>query len=125
MFFQSDEINFLFFVGQLKCCGVSGPSDWKNSSWYKNSDKSELYPESCCKNRAAKCSASPKKDDIYQDVTMTIISSGADYDKTVTRGKTACGVYTPTEHRNDIISCVNSFGDVRYSELELFDQRYH
>lgn len=51
----------------LKCCGVSGPSDWKNSSWYKNSGKSESYPESCCKNPAPKCNASPKKEDIYQD----------------------------------------------------------
>lgn len=76
-FFQLRWWDFLFFVRQLKCCGVSGPSDWKNSSWYKNSDRSEPYPESCCKNPTAKCSVSPKKEDIYQDVSMAIISSGA------------------------------------------------
>lgn len=97
MFLQENYHSFLLFARQLKCCGVFGPSDWKNSTWYKTSDKSEPYPESCCKNKATKCSVSAKSEDIYQEVSMTtILSSVADHGEIAPR-ETACMVYSPTK----------------------------
>jgi len=80
---------------QLKCCGVFGPSDWRNSTWYKNSDKSEPYPESCCKNKATRCSVSAKPEDIYQEVsTATVLSSVADYGEIAPRENCLYGLHS-------------------------------
>lgn len=43
-----DETTFAFDLTQkeLKCCGVSGPSDWQTSNWRQGSGKP--VPQSCC-----------------------------------------------------------------------------
>ncbi|XP_031571519.1 CD151 antigen-like [Actinia tenebrosa] len=38
----------------LKCCGATGPKDWKTSNW-KKSHQNETVPQSCCKNKKAPC----------------------------------------------------------------------
>lgn len=50
------------------CCGVSSGADWKNSAWYKKSDKSESVPESCCKKMTDGCSKG-NSSNIYQEVS--------------------------------------------------------
>lgn len=53
---------------ELKCCGVTGPSDWSKSAWYNTTGKKadEKTPESCCKTKSDKCSAG-KTPDIFTE----------------------------------------------------------
>ncbi|KAJ7373745.1 hypothetical protein OS493_011354 [Desmophyllum pertusum] len=57
---------------ELKCCGVTAPSDWSKSYWFSKSDKTEPFPESCCKTVASKCSAG-KKPVIYTEGCSTAL----------------------------------------------------
>ncbi|XP_054629582.1 tetraspanin 36 [Dunckerocampus dactyliophorus] len=38
---------------ELQCCGVSNYSDWSNTTWYRNHNRT--VPLSCCKNVTAQC----------------------------------------------------------------------
>jgi len=40
-----------WFQENLQCCGMHGPADWQNATWYANLEKprNESVPLSCCK----------------------------------------------------------------------------
>jgi len=44
------------FQKQAKCCGSTGPGNWKTSKWYtKNSRSGDWVPDSCCKTITKDC----------------------------------------------------------------------
>jgi len=62
-----------WFQQTVKCCGASGPGDWKTSYWYtsNNSTNKNPVPESCCKVKAKGCNAAGKTDSIFAEGCIT------------------------------------------------------
>jgi len=44
-----------WFQENVKCCGVEGPGDWKNSDWRLRTLTGETVPRSCCRDEVTNC----------------------------------------------------------------------
>lgn len=56
----------------LHCCGVDSYNDWRNTSWYRQHEKTNktyLYPESCCSKDECDYTENPANDTaLYKQV---------------------------------------------------------
>lgn len=52
---------------QLQCCGIHNYSDWRNTTWFKES-KNNSVPASCCRPGTSACTGSlARPEDLYQE----------------------------------------------------------
>jgi len=71
-----------WFQEKVKCCGSTGPDDWKSSTWYskRTANSTADVPKTCCKSQTTGCNEdiSSKNGTIY---TSGCIKEGTQFAK--------------------------------------------